>query len=588
MRAATQANFTDLYTLLGTVNIPAWVPRTDTGQAAIWALDFRQGPSSGLFWYNGKTYVTFDLWRAAQSGTFTRSATGADAGWLDSASHLWLQSAADTLRAPHYAEDGTALGAVFDGSAQSIVLQARNLTNASWTKNAGCTVTRSAGIDGVANSCSRLTFTADGGYVTQALSTSAAARQPAFFIKRVSGSGPINLSSDAGVTPTDFSGQLTTSFHKRCALPTTSSATPEIRISGNAGDVIDIGGVGLAGPLLTTPIMAGSVAVSRNLDALALPASMTEGTLIVEGRTAPGLTANNAIFASLDNGTIGTSAAIIRGTSGKLQCTAVIGNVSQGLNDFGAYSDSTDFKIAYAIKAGAFKGSLNGASFVDSVTQLSLPTVTGFRAGITSFGAFGSIKTMALLPKAVSDGFLPVLSQNTANPLNVAGDSYGSGASGFSFSVSLFAVNARPINILARGGAKIDEILAQIQNAPAQVKARTTFVFDGSFNNYLDYDGTTKGYTDFYPLIAAAIGHNRFIFLPPGKRSNMSGQEIIDAESIRQWILAHFPSNSLDWQPYVGDPISAGNIQADGTHMNGTGYGLIAPPSDAMLVANGW
>lgn len=573
---------------LGTANnAPSWVPRDDQGRPATWFADF----ANSLFYAYGVVYPSFTAWLASPNiaGTFTRSNTSASAGYYRDSTGTWQAAAANVLRAPHFSQGLANCGAMFEGAQQSILLQARNLTAANWTKS-NATATLSTGMTGVANSGSTLTATANNGYATQAMSTTASARQPGVWLRRRTGMGAVNLSIDGGATNTDFSGQLNSSSFTLVTLPATSSATPEFRLTlAVSGDAVDFDMAQLAGPFVSSPIATSSVNLSRNQDVMSFAVSgLTEGTLVVAGRTALGLSTNPALIVSFDDGNNNSvnCVRLLQSTAGNLQAVGTVGSATQGLNDFGVYATDKDYKIAYAFKAGAYKASLNGASNQDSASQGMFPAITQFRIGVTSFGSYHTMRSVAFFSHAAATGYLPYLSQDSSNALNAAGDSYISGASGVSLPGSLFAINGRPINGVGAGGTTIDQILAQVQAVPSQLRSRTWLIWDGSDNGYTAYDGTINGYLAYYDQIAAAIGHSRFYFFPPGKRANMSSQENTDTESIRQWILSHYPANSFDWQPVAGDPVPSGNTQ-DGTHLIKSIMDAVATPFAAQLVSDG-
>lgn len=565
---------------LAGASYPSWVLRTPDGQPATWQADF----VNSQFWFNGASYPSFTTWLAAMGGTFTRSNTSASAGYYRDASGIWQAAPADTLRAPHYAQNLTPLGAMFEGSQQSVCLAARDLTSVLWTKS-NATATRSAGITGIANSGSRLTATANGGYATQAVSTTASARQLGVWMKRVAGSGAINLSVDGGVTPVDVSGLINSSTFTLVPVPATSATSLDLRLSlAISGDAVDVDMFQMAGPFASSPIATGGANLTRNADILNFPINaLTEGSLVVAARSGLGLTANPAYIINLDNGSSTQSILVQRNSAGSLQCAASISSVTQGLNDFGSYASDTDFKVAYAFKNGSFKASLNGASNQDSVPQGTVPAINQFRM-VSSFAGYSPIKMMALLPKAVATEYLPIYSQNTPNPLLGAGDSYMSGASGVSMAGSLFALNSRPVDNIGAGGATLDQIRDAYIAQPAAIKQRTTVFWDGSPNGY----GTPAAYMAIYAQIVAAIPHSRFVILPPVIRSIMSGQEQADTQTIRTALLSTYPSNTIDVQAVLGNPVSGGNLQGDNTHLNSTGMGLSATPVNNMLVTNGW
>ena len=97
----------------------------------------------------------------------------------------------------------------------------RDMTDASWVKGATMTAALTGtGIDGVTNSCTRLT----GGAVSatntvfQTLTAAASSRTYSVWLKRVTGTGVINITQDGGVGYTDVTSQINSSTFTRVSL----------------------------------------------------------------------------------------------------------------------------------------------------------------------------------------------------------------------------------------------------------------------------------------------------------------------------------------------------------------------------------
>lgn len=121
------------------------------------------------------------------------------------------------------------------------VLQCRNLTDALWTKT-GVTPTRSTGRNGGANQGSRLTLDATGsGTATQAAVTLASNLNiMSIDVKRVTGTPTLEMTQDGGTTWVSV-GALTTAW-QRLSIPAQTLVNPQfgLRMTGTAGDVLDI------------------------------------------------------------------------------------------------------------------------------------------------------------------------------------------------------------------------------------------------------------------------------------------------------------------------------------------------------------
>ena len=135
--------------------------------------------------------------------------------------------------------DLTARGLLAEEPRTNVVLWNRDLTNAAWTL--GVTMTRAkdqTGIDGVANSASSIT----GGAVSatntilQAITLASSARLQSAYVKRLVGSGTVNMTTDGGATWTAIT--VTASWTK-VTIPVQTLANPSVgfQITTNADSI---------------------------------------------------------------------------------------------------------------------------------------------------------------------------------------------------------------------------------------------------------------------------------------------------------------------------------------------------------------
>jgi hypothetical protein len=93
--------------------------------------------------------------------------------------------------------------------------RARDLTLSGWTaSNMTCTKT-ATGADGVANSASRCTATASNATISYAVTVASSKRSSSMYLRRVTGSGAIDVTRNAFTNVTNVSGSLSTSAWKR-------------------------------------------------------------------------------------------------------------------------------------------------------------------------------------------------------------------------------------------------------------------------------------------------------------------------------------------------------------------------------------
>lgn len=228
------------------------------------------------------------------AATFTR-ATSATC-W--SAAGLLLTVGTGVPRSTYTELTGaTYLGYLAEEARTNNVIQNRDFTQAAWVMTTMTAAKDQTGIDGAATAASSLIATAGNATAAQTITIAAVNRAFSVYVKRITGTGNIDLAQDGA----SFSTQSVASdgLWHRCTL-VASQLNPvlTIRLVTN-GDKIavdyaaleDNGGGATTFPL--SPIATTTVAVTRNADALNLP---------VAGNI---------------NGTVGTAYCEITGQTGK-------------------------------------------------------------------------------------------------------------------------------------------------------------------------------------------------------------------------------------------------------------------------------
>lgn len=231
------------------------------------------------------------------------------------------------------------LGIWMEPARTNLILQSRDLSQAIWTKtNMTCTKT-ATGMRGDANGASRCTASAGNGTVIQATVTGAATRNTSFHIKRVTGTGGVEVTRDNGVTWTPVTASLSTTVWRRVHAPGTTAsngdvpgcaggncipiaamtsgiANPTVGIrlvtSGDAVDVDFVQDEEAAVP--SSPIATAGTATPRDYDVIDLPAviSPTAATGIsvssVGVGAGPYSAGGTVVQTLLTDGTVGTLA----------------------------------------------------------------------------------------------------------------------------------------------------------------------------------------------------------------------------------------------------------------------------------------
>ncbi len=119
----------------------------------------------------------------------------------------------------------------------------RTMTDVGWVNGGTVTVGAATGIDGVASAGARLTFGAVQATNTILFTTvlGAAVRTYSAWVKRITGTGAVEMTKDGGVSWTDITSQLNTSTHSLVQVTTASAANPIVGFRGAVDtDVIDV------------------------------------------------------------------------------------------------------------------------------------------------------------------------------------------------------------------------------------------------------------------------------------------------------------------------------------------------------------
>lgn len=162
----------------------------------------------------------------------------------------------------------TDLGVWREDQRTNVVLWCRDLTNAAWTKSNVTAALDQVGADGAANSASSITATAGNGTVLQAITLASSARFQSAFVKRLTGSGAVQMTTDNGSTWTAI---ILTSSYQQLSIPTQTLANPTVGFRlVTSGDAIAVDFVqnenGATGP--TTPILTTTGSATRQADVI--------------------------------------------------------------------------------------------------------------------------------------------------------------------------------------------------------------------------------------------------------------------------------------------------------------------------------
>jgi hypothetical protein len=201
-----------------------------------------------------------------------------------------LESVASGIPRLDYYTSGGVTGCpalLVEPSAVNLALHSRDLTNAVWSGTNITTAKNAVGADGVASGATTLTATAASGTVLQAISHASQSRVFSAYVRRVTGTGAIQMTTNNGTTWTTVTiSSLYTQV--ACAAQTVASGTVGFRMAVS-GDVIEVDFTqGEVGPAFTSPIPTTAGTGSRSADVISVTGAVsgsigqTEGTLYAE------------------------------------------------------------------------------------------------------------------------------------------------------------------------------------------------------------------------------------------------------------------------------------------------------------------
>lgn len=326
--------------------------------------------------------------------TFTRASV---ATYFDSAGVLQTASS-NVARFDYDPITLAARGLLLEESRVNLVRWNRDLTNAVWTKANATAVKDQTGIDGVANSASRITASAANGTCLQANTSGSQGRVQAAYVKRLVGTGTVDMTMDGGTTWTAIA---VTGSWTRVTIPGQTVANPSsgFRIQTNgdsiAVDYVQNESANVLAPV-SSPIATTTASVTRAADFAVMTGTnfsswfnASAGTFLVEADHTRAPAFGNFVFEANDNTTSNLirDQVIAAGTS--LTAAITTGGANQAsLAGLGALTPGTPFKAAVAYAANDAAACANGGT-VGTDATVTLPTVSRLWIGSDNGSASG-------------------------------------------------------------------------------------------------------------------------------------------------------------------------------------------------------
>jgi hypothetical protein len=322
---------------------------------------------------------------------FTRAS---DAWYLDS-DGLWKVAVTDQPRFDYnYKTPGAPVnrGLIIENAATNLCLWSRDLTNAAWVKTSVTALKDQVGIDGVVNSASRITATGANGTCLQAITQALANRSYSLFIKRLVGSGTIQITHDNGATWTTVT--VTAAWTRVHLTQSIANSNVGIRIVTSGDSVaVDLCQDEVR-PQPSSPIETTSATVTRaseDCDCTGTDFSdwfvnAAPGTIIVEWSQPYGtVLATRSILAINDNTNNEAYNFLADVAAGTGRIQHIDGGVSLASNDVGTPSNDAVHRWGRAFDVASTYANFDGTATSTANTP-TLPTVNRMQVGKFSTG----------------------------------------------------------------------------------------------------------------------------------------------------------------------------------------------------------
>lgn len=341
--------------------------------------------ADGLVW--GWDAASLSLVPTFGTGTPTITRAGDTATRFNSSGLLEVVNA-NLARFTYGLESTTLLGLLSEEARTNVVLHNRDLTNAAWVASNVTPLKDQTGIDGVANSASRITATAGNGTILQSITLASSARYQTAYVRRLVGTGTVEMTMDNGAT---WAAITVTSSWTRVSIPTQTLANPIVgfRIVTDTDSIAVDVVQNENGAFATSAILTTTGSVARAADVITLATSSITGfsasTLTMFGEATTGaLTGAAGTLASLDDGTANERVQLfLSGSAGNAPGRLFVGDggVSQvDITSGGSLVANTTYRLAAAVAAND-AALYRGGTSIGTDTSVTMPTPTTLRIG---------------------------------------------------------------------------------------------------------------------------------------------------------------------------------------------------------------
>lgn len=399
-----------LYTLFG-VNAPR---RTNRGLLS-------ESQAVNVVWHSRDLRITQQLTVTGGAGTFTNgetvTATGGGTG-----TYVSTESTATLFGIAN--GSGTFTGTLTGGSS----LATKTISSAAtmWVQSNMTVAHAQTGVDGVASAASSITASAGNATVLYTSTIGSSTRMQSAFVKRITGTGTINMTMDNGSTYTplssancfnpgdDSAGSINSSTWVRCQIPTQTLANPTVgfQIVTNA-DAFAIDMVqNESTTFWTSPVPATTANATRAADVYAA----SNYLLNLLGATTGTITQSISGFPLVSSTTFrmlggnGTNASNYF-SSGTLSTNIRCILSTNLLATFGSGTQSAPFVVGIAFSPSGHSCSANGGTIVGDSNAPGASTTFNVGSGNAGNTPVSFIKYTKVWPIRLSDTRLKAVAQ---------------------------------------------------------------------------------------------------------------------------------------------------------------------------------
>jgi len=373
-------------------------------------LPFFVDANANSFIQSIASYGATDAWdftsdqylRAGVIAASGLSVTRASSGYAQREDGIWQSFGSGFLRR-------TDKGALIEGLRINRALHSRDLTQAAWTVTNVTVARNQIGIDGTANSACSLTATAGNGTVLQAVTKASTARYFSVWIKRITGTGTVEVTLDNGSTWTAVT--VTSGWTRVGATQTVANPTVGVRIV-TSGDAIAVDFAQLEdGAFPTSPIATEGAAVTRAADDVSISASGFSYPLSIIGAMQTGVGTGATTRSLVQFYTDGNNQVVVRiaTTSAGQARVATLGSIVANVVTSNTNIAGTIAKLAARLQVDNVNVALDGTA-ATADTSAAFPAMSSLMQfganGALAENAFGYIRNVAIVPRALTDAEL--------------------------------------------------------------------------------------------------------------------------------------------------------------------------------------